>query len=141
MPSILLITWFVGSHRLDAANQVRSRRSYWKTIHQNSPLWLTEKKQRGQIEKEINNLIWFPYLGFQKQTLRKMNMSDFFNRTSSRYLVFECRLQKFDCKNEWKIRWTINGMCLELDVRRVHEAIFTSFIIYVWLVYVFINCY
>lgn len=55
--------------------------------------------------------------------LNEINLTTFHNHTTTPYSILSCRLQKLDCTDLWKARWTLMGFCIELDINKAHQIL------------------
>jgi hypothetical protein len=49
-------------------------------------------------------------------TYEKLTFRDFYLKTSTEYLIIDCKINKFGCEDYWKKRLTVYGTCIEFDV-------------------------
>ena len=54
--------------------------------------------------------------------LNKLNLTQFFYSTTSKYFLFHCHMQSVNCGPHWKVRRTSLGTCLTLSPNDVYKA-------------------
>ena len=54
--------------------------------------------------------------------LNKLNLTEFFYSTTSKYFLFHCHMQSVNCRPHWKVRRTSLGTCLTLSPNDVYKA-------------------